>query len=43
MTILSWIYMISVWCAIAVLNVYCFYKVFQNPHIERVDQSEDQK
>ena len=30
MTLLSWIYMLSVWAAIIALNVYCFYRIFTN-------------
>ncbi|MCX5768962.1 MAG: hypothetical protein NTZ09_01620 [Candidatus Hydrogenedentes bacterium] len=41
MTLLSWIYMIAVWTAITILNVYCFYKVFQKPKITKLDDSKN--
>ena len=37
MTLLSWIYMISVWTGLTLLNIYCFYKVFQKPKIDHLD------
>jgi hypothetical protein len=41
MTLVSWIYMIAVWAGITLLNVYCFYKVFQKPKINQLDDSEN--
>jgi hypothetical protein len=41
MTLLSWIYMIAVWTAITLLNVYCFYKVFQKRKIDQFDNSKN--
>ena len=41
MTLLSWIYMIAVWTGITLLNVYCFYKVFQKPKINQLDDSKN--
>jgi len=29
MTLLSWLYMGTVWAAITALNVFCFYKIFK--------------
>jgi len=43
MTLLSWIYLIAVWAAITLLNVYCFYKVFQKPKINQLDDSENHR
>jgi hypothetical protein len=41
MTPFSWFYMIAVWTAIIALNTYCFWKVFQKPKIEQIDDSEN--
>jgi len=41
MTLLSWFYMIAVWIAITLLNIYCFYKVFQKPKTNQIDNSKD--
>jgi hypothetical protein len=43
MTLLSWIYMIAVWTGLTLLNIYCFYKVFQKPEIEQGDDSENRR
>lgn len=30
MTATSWVYMLAVWAAIVVLNVFCFYRLFSH-------------
>jgi len=41
MTLFSWIYMLAVWAVILTLNVFCFYKVFQKPKIEPIEEEQD--